>query len=309
MRRIQSLFLAWLLVALSGCETAPPEKKDALDPIKMTAFVQHLADSLLAEIGVSFYDLQTGQVFEFNEKQMMHAASTMKVPVMIELFRQAAAGKFSLDDSVTIKNEFRSIVDGSPYSINDDSERSLYNRIGQQATIRELMSLMITWSSNLATNLLIELVQAEKVMATMRELGANDIQVLRGVEDIKAYSKGLNNRTTAHDMMLVLRAIAEHRAATPAACDEMIATLKKQHFTEGIGAGLPAGVEIASKSGAITAIQHDCGIVFPPGRKPYVLIVLTHGIANQADAQHAIAGISRQVYQQLSAEENQATQG
>jgi beta-lactamase class A len=291
-----------IALIVAACSPGQDEsRKPMLDPAQMTAHIQNLSDSLHAEtIAVSFYDLETQQSFHHNEKQMLHAASTMKVPVMIELFRQAEAGKFSLDDSITIKNEFYSIVDSSLFSINDDSEKSLYDKIGQKASIRELMSLMITWSSNLATNLLIELVDAKNVTATMRQLGARDIQVLRGVEDIQAFRKGWSNRTSSYDMMVIMRGIAQKTAASEAACEEMIGILEQQHFAEGIASGLPEGVAAATKSGAIQGIEHDCGIVFPAGRQPYVLIILTKGIADQKQAQKVIANISGEIYQSLN---------
>ena len=272
-----------------------------LNQEKFETYIRNLADSLHAEIGVAFYDLQTGQYAGVNDRVMMHAASTMKVPVMIEVFRQAEAGKFSLDDSLLVKNEFRSIVDGSPYSLDvqDDGEESLYSHIGQKASIRDLVVQMITWSSNLATNLLIETVGAGNVTQSMRDLGAQHIQVLRGVEDIKAFQKGLSNRTDAHDMMRIMQALATGTAASKKSCEAMIRILEQQHYRNKIPAGLPEGVHVANKTGSITGIDHDCAIVYPPQRKPYVLVVLTHGIADHAQAQAAIAAISKWVYEAL----------
>lgn len=301
-KAINNIFIALTALSLAACTNENQKSsKPMLDAAQLSGFIQNLSDSLHADvIAVSFFDLETEQEFHFNEKQMLHAASTMKVPVMIELFRQAGAGEFSLDDSITVHNKFSSIVDDSQYAISEDSEASLYDKIGQKVTIRALMSLMITWSSNLATNLLIELVEAKNVTATMRELGAPDIQVLRGVEDIKAYRKGWSNRTTAYDMMIIMRSIVQKLAASEASCNEMIEILKQQHFTEGIAGGLPEGIATATKSGAITAIEHDCGIVFPPERAPYVLVVLSKGIADQKEAQKAIASISSKIYKTLN---------
>ncbi len=151
-----------------------------------------------------------------------HAASTMKVPVMIQLYRMVDAGTLSLDTKITLKNEFKSIVDGSPYALDlaDDSDSSLYARVGQQVTVNELIYLMITRSSNLATNVLIDIADPSKVTATMHELGATHIHVLRGVEDGPAYRAGLINTVTAHDLALVLAAIAQDRAASPASAKQ-----------------------------------------------------------------------------------------
>jgi len=268
-------------------------------------YLQQLADSLHAEIAVAYRDLQTGREFFFHERQMMHAASTMKVPVMLEVFRQAEAGKFGIDDSLAVKNEFNSIVDGSPYrlDLSDDSDSTIYRAIGTKLTIRQLVEQMITVSSNLATNILIEKVGAENVMATLRALGAKNMQVRRGVEDAKAYQRGLNNQTDAFDLMLTLQSLAEKRAAAAAACDTMLAILQRQKFRNGIPAGLPPGTVIANKTGWITGMTHDAAIVFPPKtilpntpRRPYVLVILTKGIQEEKTAHRVIAAISRKIY-------------
>ncbi len=273
-----------------------------LDTQTLESFIQTLQDSLQAQISVAFYDLETGQEFTYQARTMMHAASTMKVPVMIELFRQADAGTLSLDDSIRVKNRFASIVDGSSYSLTpeSDSDAALFDKIGEKVPLRELIRRMIVRSSNLATNILIETAGAENVMHAMRSLGADTIQVRRGVEDLKAYRKGWNNRTNAYDLMVIMRAIAEGRAAAPQSCEAMIDILSGQEFRHKIPAGIPDSVRVANKTGSITAIDHDAAIVFPPGRKPYVLVVLTKGIADHARAQKAIEEISRRIFQQLA---------
>ncbi len=272
---------------------------------KLQNHLRQLADSLHAEIGVAYRDLETGREFFFNEKQMLHAASTMKVPVMIEVFRQAERGKFRLDDSLLIKNEFQSIVDGSPYrlDLSDDSDSTIYRALGTKVTVRRLVEQMITVSSNLATNILMQKVGAENVTATLRTLGANNMQVRRGVEDGKAYQRGLNNQTDAFDLMLTLQTIAEKRAAAATACDTMLAILQRQKFRDGIPAGLPHGTRVANKTGWITGITHDAAIVFPQQtlsptkpRRPYVLVVLTKGIQEEKTANRLIAEISQKIY-------------
>ena len=252
-------------------------------------------------VGVAFYDLATGNEILINPDERLHAASTMKVPVMMELYRQAAAGKFSLDDKIEIKNAFTSIADGSPFSISpdDDSEPSLYKRLGEKESIRELMRLMIVMSSNLATNILIERVDAKNVMKTLRDIGAERMQVLRGVEDSKAFERQMNNTTTARDLMIVLRRIAERRAVSAQASDEMIQVLLTQHFNEGIPAGISPDAKVAHKTGSITKIYHDAAIVYPPKQKPYVLVVLTRGFADQKQSHKLVAEISRVIYEAL----------
>jgi beta-lactamase class A len=256
-----------------------------------------------AQVGLAYIDLASGDTLFVNADTSFHAASTMKVPVMIELFRRANTGSFRMDQGLLLVNQFASLVDGSPYTLDpgSDSDSTLYHRIGERVRVDTLLRLMITRSSNFATNTLITLVGAEEVTRTMRSLGARRIQVLRGVEDGKAFEKGLNNTTTARDLALILRAIEEGRAAPPAATREMLGILLAQEFNEKIPAGLPPGTRVAHKTGEITAVSHDAAIVYPPGRKPYVLVVLTRGIADGTKSSKLIADISAIVYAHSSA--------
>ena len=232
-------------------------------------------------------------------KLRLHAASTMKVPVMIQLFRDADAGQAGLDDSLTVHTSFPSLVDGSPFAVGkeDDSDSTLYARVGGKASVRELLDLMITRSSNLATNILIERVGAGRAQGTARALGAWSIQVLRGVEDGKAYRAGLNNTTTARDLGVLLGAIARGRAASRAACDSMLAILGRQEFNEGIPAGVPPATRVAHKTGWIgEVVYHDAAVVYPARGGSYVLVVLTGGIKEDSVAHNLVADLSRLVY-------------
>jgi beta-lactamase class A len=291
---MQHSFLSALLL-ITGFITINAQSLAQLKPKLETL----IANSGAETVGVAVYDLETRQTLGLNDKVSLHAASTMKVPVMMELFRQAAAKQINLDAGIIVKNEFASIVDGSPYQLNasDDSDNLMYQKLNQPMTIRALIERMIVRSSNLATNILIEKAGAENTMKLMRRLGANDIQVRRGVEDNKAFRAGLNNTTTAYDLMILLRAIAEKKVANARACQEMVAILQKQEFNEGIPAGVPAGTKVAHKTGSITKIYHDAGIVYLPKRKPYVIVVLTRGFADEKRAHQLVAEISQQVYQ------------
>jgi beta-lactamase class A len=258
-----------------------------------------IAESDAETVGFYYRNLETGNSVLIDAEARLHAASTMKVPVMIQLYRDQEAGLLGLDDSVTITKTFRSIVDGSPYDLDasDDSDSTLYDRTGEPETIRALMENMITVSGNLATNILIELVGAERTQATMRELGADSIAVLRGVEDIKAYEAGFSNTTTARDLGVIMGAIAEGQAASESSCREMLDILARQESNDGIPAGLPAGTRVAHKTGWITEITHDAAVVYPDAAAPYVLVVLTQGIADNTEADRLIADLSRLVYE------------
>jgi len=265
---------------------------------KLTAEIKNKLDSAKGIYGLVYKDLQTGENIFYNEKENFHAASTMKTPVMIEVFKQAEEGSFSLDDSILVKNEFKSIVDSSLYrmDISEDSGENLYQFIGGKKTIRQLVYDMITVSSNLATNILIDLVHAENVMRTMKEIGAENIKVLRGVEDIKAFEKDLNNTTDAFDLMLIFEKIATGEIISKKACSEMINILLNQEFNSRIPALLPSDVKVAHKTGSITGIEHDGGIVILPDGRKYILIILSKGIQGSKLKTNIQAEVSRMIY-------------
>ncbi|GGD72082.1 serine hydrolase [Emticicia aquatilis] len=255
--------------------------------------------SVEGEFAVAFKDLQTGKTLFINEKENFHAASTMKTPVMIEVFKQAKAGKFKLTDSILVKNEFKSIVDGSPYSMDiaDDSGDGMYKMIGKKMTIYDLTYQMIIVSSNLATNILIDLVDAKNANQSMRALGAKDIQVLRGVEDQKAFDKGLSNTTTAYDLMLIFEKIAQNKVIDKKSCEEMRKILFDQKFNEIIPEKLPKTVKVAHKTGSITGVQHDSGIVYLPDGRKYVLVLLSKKLKNADAGVKVLAEVSEMIYE------------
>ncbi len=251
-----------------------------------------------AEVAVSYRDLATGQSLDISSDVDFHAASTMKIPVMLEVLRSVEAGRLSLDQGILLVNTFHSIVDGSPYSLSagEDSDSSVYARVGTRVTVRELMERMIVRSSNLATNALIALVGAEQANATAHALGATHIHVLRGVEDNKAYAAGRNNTTTSADLAALLMRIERGDALAPEGVRTMKEILLRQEFNGEIPAGVPKGIPVAHKTGSITATLHDAAIVYPRDRAPYVLVVLTRGIPQQATARTLIADLSRIVW-------------
>ncbi len=295
-RKIYLILSLGIISMLSGCSN----KK--LDTLKLKHEIERLASAFPdATVAVAFEDLQSGEKIFINEKVQMHAASTMKIPVMIEVFKQAEEGKFSLTDSIEIKNEFKSIVDSSKFSLSrtDDSDKAIYRRLGNKMTIRDLLYQMITVSSNLATNLLIELVGAENVTRTMRSIGAENIQILRGVEDIKAYRAGLSNTANAYDLYVIMKKIAKKEIISEDACQEMIAILSEQKYRDKIPRFLPKDVRVAHKTGWITGIDHDAAIVYLTPERSYVLVVLTEGIENHAQAQELIGKISKRIFDEV----------
>lgn len=288
----KSTCLLLLLCFLGSCQK--PTKKETL-----RSTIEAQIDAIEGMVAVAFYDLSNPEDSLFiRADEKFHAASTMKVPVMIELFKQAEQGKINLNDSILLKNEFKSIVDGSLYrmDIGDDSDDVVYQQIGTQVALKDLMYSMITVSSNLATNVLIELVDAKAVTATMKGLGADHLEVLRGVEDQKAYDQGLSNSTTARDLLLIMKAITDTTAGTPADCAAMIDILKDQQFNDIIPLYLPENVRVAHKTGSITGIHHDAAIVYLPDGRAYVLVLLSKELKDFDKGTEQLAKISETVY-------------
>jgi beta-lactamase class A len=294
---------AALLGGSIACAPAPVAPSPEPTPTLETRFAQRIAQEPGAEAAIWVEDLGTGATFRLADTVPYHPASTMKLPVMVTLVRAAESGAFALDDRILLQNVFRSIVDGSPYSLvrEEDSDPALYDRVGAPISLRELNHRMIVRSSNLATNALIEALGADAITRVATSLGADGVIVRRGVEDAKAFAAGRNNGATARGLGRLLAAVERGDAASAAGTALMRATLLAQEFNDEIPAGVPAGTPVAHKTGWITGQTHDAAIVYPPGRAPFVLVVLTRGIADRATAQRLIADLAALTWSQLVA--------
>ena len=291
------LWVSLLLSASAAAQQQDPAISGNLDPIFAKQLQKRIAKSG-ADVGVAFRTLDGKGEWFSHADDVFHAASTMKIPVMIELFHQVRQGKLKLDNTLVIKNEFHSLADGSIFTLDpkDDSEADLYKAVGQTRTLRQLCELMITVSSNFATNLLVDKLGVQNVRATVHSLHADGMNVLRGVEDNKAYEKGMNNTTTASGLLVLLEAIAKGTAVDRDSSDQMIAILERQTFNEGIPAGLPSGTRVAHKTGELPKLHHDAAIVFAP-RRPFVLVLLVRGMPERKDSAALMADIARMIYE------------
>ena len=281
-----AILLASTLVAQSATPAATLESR-----------VRGIISASGAEVAVAYRTLDGSRELLIDPDRPFHAASTMKVPVMIELFRQAHEGRLSLDDRLPVRNEFHSLADGSTFSLSvgDDSDAEVYAAVGQTLTLRQLCEAMITVSSNFAANLLIERLGVANIQRTVKALGGDGMQVLRGVEDQKAFDLGLNNTTTALGLLVLLQRLAHGTAVDAQADAAMIDILKRQKFNDAIPAGLPDGTPVAHKTGNITRIHHDAAIVY--ASRPYVLVLLVRGVEDQKKSAVLMAELSRTVYE------------
>ena len=253
---------------------------------------------------VWFQHLQNPELrFSINADTLFHAASTMKTPVMVELFKRAESGEFDLSDSIKVENKFYSIVDGSEFQLDLDPESDdpFERREGEIATIFDLNHAMITYRSNIATNLILQLVGAEETTQTMRELGAENILVLRGLYDMKAFDQGLSNRTTARDLGIIFERIANGTAVSEEMDSLMIEVLKDQYYLDVLPEYLPDDVVAANKTGFITGVRHDSGIFYLPDGQSYVLIFLSKDLPDEDRGRDVGREISLKIYEWLMA--------
>ncbi len=274
----------------------------ATDTSLAAAIDRRVAATDSTQVAVAFLDLGSGASYYRNADTIYHAASTMKVPVLVEAFYAARAQRIFLEQELLLVNQFASIVDGTPYELDaaEDGDTTLYGSIGQRVPIRDLARRMITRSSNLATNTLVAILGAEQINATATKLGVTRARVLRGVEDQKAFDRGMNNTMTARDLAALFAALERRQVAGESDTRDMLDILLAQEFNEKIPAGLPPGTRVAHKTGEITAVSHDGGIVYLPGRSPYVLVVLTRGVRDGKSSAALIADISRIVYSHVT---------
>ena len=263
--------------------------------------IEGLLDSEKGEFAVAYKNLSTGETILINENEEFHAASTMKTPVMIEAFKKNNEGLISLDDSILIKNEFKSIVDGSIFKLSsfDDSDKKSYEKIGSYLTLKELIYDMITISSNFATNLVIDYIGTKEINNTMRSLGANNINVLRGVEDIKAFNNDMNNTTTALDLLKIYEKLAEGNIINLEVSKEMVDILSNQKYDDIIPKYLPKSVRVAHKDGWINGVRHDSGIIFASDNKKYILVLLSKNLEDEIRGADLLAKVSLEIYNSL----------
>lgn len=256
-------------------------------------------------VAVAYHDYESSTEWSYNGDTWFHAASTMKVPVLIAVYGAIAEGRLRPESRLHVRNRFLSIADGEPFRIeaSRDANSEVHARIGRTMRVRDLARHMIITSSNLATNLLIDLVGMDEIRRMLKELGLDDgIQIHRGVEDERAFEAGITNVVTARGLLCALRRIEERTAFSKEASEEMLEILHAQAFNSGIPAGLPEDARVAHKTGEISTVAHDAGVIYLPDREPYVLVILTRWAPETGGRNETIARISEAVHAELTEE-------
>ena len=262
-------------------------------------------DRLAAErkakaIAVAVHDLETDFRFSLRGDRWFHAASTIKVAVLLAVFRAADGGRLRLNDSLHVRNRFFSAAGGSVFHVAADRDATpeLYQSIGRTAKISVLARAMISGSSNLATNLLLDFLSVEYARTALRDARVEGVELRRGVEDHAAHEQGINNQATADGLLSLLSAIRSDYLSNESK-QQVIRILLEQRFNSMIPAGLPSHAMVAHKTGEISTVSHDIGIVYLPEREPYITAILTEFDPDQEGRREAVAAISKAIYRSL----------
>ena len=261
-------------------------------------------ESKARAVAVALLDFDSGLRFSLAGDRWFHAASTIKVAVLLAIFRAVDEGRLRLDDSLHVRNRFISAADGFPFRLDSDSDAlpKLYQAIGRTVNISALAEGMIAASSNLATNLLLDLVGVEYARNVLREAQVSGVELRRGVEDHAAHQRGIDNQVTADGLLTLLCAVRGNFLSTESR-EHAIRILLAQRFKSMIPAGLPAHATVAHKTGEISTACHDMGIVYLPERQPYIAVILTEFDSEQDGRRETVAAISEVIHCSLTGTE------
>jgi beta-lactamase class A len=190
-------------------------------------------------LAVALYDYETETALSYRGDNWFHAASTIKVAVLVSVFGAIEVGSLFPHSRVHVRNRFLSVVDGEPYRIPPygDTDIDVYAAIGRTMRVKDLAYYMIAVSSNIATNLLIDLVGLDRAQQTLEKLKLDGIELKRGVEDNKAFAVNINNRVTANGLLRLYRLLEDKQIFSPESSEQMLDILHQQKFNNGIPAG------------------------------------------------------------------------
>ena len=264
-------------------------------------------ESKARAVAVALLDFDSGLRFSLAGDRWFHAASTIKVAVLLAVFRAVDEGRLRLDDSLHVRNRFISAADGFPFRLDSDSDAlpKLYQAIGRTVNISTLAEGMIAASSNLATNLLLDLVGVEYARNVLRDAQVSGVQLRRGVEDHAAHERGIDNQVTADGLLTLLCAVRSNFLSNESR-EHAIRILLAQRFKSMIPAGLPAHATVAHKTGEISTACHDMGIVYLPERQPYIAVILTEFDSEQDGRRETVAAISEVIHRALTGTERKS---
>lgn len=285
-RRMQSIrILAVILALLSG--TAPAEPSRDLLREQFEQSVRAIAAEVDGVVGVTLEDLATGERFSINGDVVFTQASAIKLPILIELFRQVERGRYDLDAEVRL--EATDVVPGSGVL-----QQLTPGKV--TLTLRDVATLMVTVSDNSATNMIIDRVGMERVNETMLALGLTETKLQRKMMDAGAWSENRENLSTPDEQSALLKILADTDSTflSAASRDEILRILSIPKPSR-IRPGLPPGTRVAHKTGSLDGVVVDVGIVFMEERA-FIIAMMGNWLADAAQAEDAMSRIAGAAY-------------
>ena len=284
-RRIPFLALFAALLAQTVSAQQPPPAKELLLWQKLDTYVQNENRNLDGVLGIAILDLTNQHTLLLNADEVFPTASTIKIAVLAELYRQAQQGKLKLNDTYTLQQS--DLVGGSGIS-------NVLTPGVTKLTLRDVAALMISVSDNSMTNVLIDRVGLENVNALLDSLNFTHTRLRRKMMDIKAAADGRENVATPRELTQLLEALYRGKVLNKQFTDDffnLLSTPKSSYIPR----ELPEDLKIANKPGELEGVRNDCGLIFN-GARPYVLCAMSTYVPHEREAGDAIARISGETY-------------
>ena len=286
MKSLFAVAFTTFAVAIPAIAQHPLPPKQRLLFQKLESTIQDADKSLDGVMGVYAIDLTTGNTIASNADEIFPTASTIKIPILAELFHQAQQGKLNLSDIYTLKSS--DLVGGSGIS-------SAFTPGVTKLTLRDLAALMISVSDNSMTNVIIDRIGIDNVNALLDSLGLSHTRLRRKMMDIKAAAEGRENTSTPHEMSQLLEALYRGEVLNKQFTEDFfnLLSIHKESYLPRL---LPEDLRIANKPGELEGVRNDCGIVFT-GKRPYALCVMSTYVRHEREAGDAIEKISFAAWQ------------
>nr|MBS0963912.1 serine hydrolase [Acetobacter persici] len=266
-----------------------------------TPLAQRMAETVANQPGhYAVYAARSGQApgVCLNCDDLINAASTIKLFVLAAAYAAFAKGTLHPDDTLTVHNRFSSLVGKGHFALEqkEDSYDPLYAQAGKAVPVSELLRVMIQYSSNLATNLMIEKLGVLPIRSVVNAQGLNGIIFGRMIEDFDADAQGIRNRVSARGLGSFLQKLNNGQIVGKTQSQSMIKIMLGQKFNDIIPPGLPVGTPVAHKTGWVNGVRNDAAIVTLPDGRQYILVVLTSGLPDEQAGIKVLNTLSHQAY-------------